>query len=86
MQCTVPTAELTFRIDQDIISLNEHGLGLNLQNGPRSYVNIPNERPYTTFYVFPIAMFTIYITVSEILAVEMCMILTLTFRMVKGQM
>ena len=41
------------------------------------------EKPYATSYLLAIA---ISITVYEIFTVEMCIILTLTFTMVQGQM
>ena len=53
---------------------------LDLYNGPRSIVNIPIiiETPYATSYVMAIVMFAWTVTIFEILAVEMCMSLTLT--------
>ena len=42
----------------------------------RSNVNMPIVRPYATFYVLAIAMFTTSVTVCEIFEVEICMTLT----------
>ena len=41
---------------------------------------------FITFHVLAIAMFALPITVCEILTVEMCMSLTLTFRISQYQM
>ena len=43
-----------------------HDDGLDLENGPRSNVNMPTERPYATFYLLAIAIFALSITVSDI--------------------
>ena len=43
------------------------------------------EIPYTTFCLMEIAMFVLFITVCEIITIEMCMTLTLTFTMGQGQ-
>ena len=68
---------------RDIRSRNMHNLDLDLDlcNGP-----MPNtERSYATFYLLPIAMFVLSVTVCDTFAVEMCTTLTLTFRMGQSQ-
>ena len=41
----------------------------------------PMERPYAPFYLLAIAMFALFFNICKKFAIEMCMILTLTFRM-----
>ena len=60
---------------------------LDLEKGPRSNVNMPMEMPYATFYLLlAIAMFALTVTICEKFVIEMCITLTLTFRMGHGQM
>ena len=59
-------------------------LELNLDNGQRSNVNMSIERQYRHFYLMEMVLFAVYVTVYEIYAVEVCMILT--FRMGQSQM
>ena len=42
-----------------------HNLDLNIENGPRSNVNIPMESQWETSYVLVIAMFGLSPTVYE---------------------
>ena len=51
-----------------------------------SHINMSVERPHATYYVLAMAMFALSVTLCEIFSVETCTILTLTFRMTRGQM
>ena len=62
-----------------------HDLDLDLWNGSMSNINMQMERSDATFYLLAIPMFSLSVTVCEILTVEMCMTLTLIFRSSQGQ-
>ena len=70
---------------REIDSGNVHNLDLNLQNGPMSNINIPIERPYSTFYLLAISMFALSVTIYEKFIIKMCMTLTLIIRMSQCQ-
>ena len=46
---------------------------------------MPMERTQATFYLLEIAIFALSVTLCEILTVEMCRTLALTFKMGQGQ-
>ena len=71
---------------RDIRSRNVHNFDLDLLNGLMSNINMPMERRHMTLYLLAIAMFALSVTVYEILKIEMCIGLILTFRKVQGQM
>ena len=48
-------------------------------NGPKSNVNTRIKRPYSTSHLMILFMFALSVTIYKMLAVEMCMTLTLTF-------
>ena len=62
---------------------------LDLLNGSRSnvknvnVVSVPIQSQCRTFYFTAIVTFSIFVTICEIFAVEICM--SLTFRMIQGQ-
>ena len=56
-------------------------INLDMQIGPRSNVNMLMKTPYATLYLLAIAMFAQSVIMCEKFAIEMCMTLTLTFRM-----
>ena len=64
---------------------NDHNLNLDPYNGPVLNLNMPIEWPCATYNLLAIAMLALSVTVSVILAVEMCMTLNLIFRMNQGQ-
>ena len=70
---------------RDIFSINMHDLDHELQNSTRSNVNMPIESQCRTFYLMAVVMFAL-VTIYEIFTVEICMTLTLHFRMRQGQM
>ena len=63
-----------------------HDLDLDLYNESMSNINVPMERPFAAFYLFAIAMLDLSVIVCAILTVEICMTLTMTFRMCQDQM
>ena len=63
----------------------ENYLDLDLYNGLMLNINIPIESQYATSYVFG-NMLVLYVTICEIFTVEICMTLTMTFRMSQGQL
>ena len=63
-----------------------HEIDLDLQNGPRSNIIMPIESHCVTFYFMTTVMFTLTINVYEKILAEICMTLTMTFRMGQGQM
>ena len=70
---------------QDIQCGNVHDPDLDLQNGPGSNINIPNESQYMTCYILmAVVIFFVSLTIFKIFIVEMCM--TLTFKMGQGRM
>ena len=71
---------------QDIYCGNVHDLDLDLYNGPRSNVNMLNESPCMTCHLMAIVIFYLFLIISKIFVVEMCMTLTLTLRAGQGQM
>ena len=56
-----------------------------VQKWTKINVNLLIDSPQATFYLLAIAMFVLSVTVCEILTVEMCMTLTLTFRIYQGK-
>ena len=48
-----------------------NNLDTDLQNWPRSNVNMPFESPYTTFYLVAIVMFAIPVIVCKIITKEL---------------
>ena len=58
---------------------------VGLHNRPRPNLNILIERPHATSYLIVIVMFGVSISDCEIFTVEMCMTLTLNFRMDQDQ-
>ena len=71
---------------KDINCLNIHYLDLDLSNGRRSTVTMPNESPYMTCCSTAMVIFSASLTISKIFIVEMCMTLTVAFRIGEGQM
>ena len=69
---------------RDIRSKNTYDLDFDLYNWIMSNKNEPMKRPYATSYLLAIAMFALSVTVCEILTVEICKPLTLTFRIEPG--
>ena len=70
---------------QNIRNRNMHYLDIDIQI--RSWLNasMKIKSQYRTFYLIEIVIFALSIIVYEILAVEMCMTLTWTFRMGKDK-
>ena len=58
----------------------------SLQNATRSNVYTPVERPRVIFHMVVIVTFAFSVTIYKIVAIWMCTTLTLTFRVVQGQM
>ena len=56
---------------------------VDLQNEPRSNLNMLIESPYVTSYFMAIVRFDLSVVISEIFAVELFMTLSLTFRIGK---
>ena len=56
---------------RDICSRTAHGIDLDIYNGTRSNVNRKMERPYATFFLFALAMFSPSVIVCEIIAQEL---------------
>ena len=69
-----------------IFSVKLHDLENDLQNGPRSNVNMPSESPYMTFSTMAIVLFHVSVTLYEIFTIKTFMILTLTLRVGEGRM
>ena len=67
-----------------IRSRNVHDHDLDLQNGPRSIVNMPFERLHLTSFVLAIAVLALSSFGRYSHTVEMCV--TLTFRIGQDQM
>ena len=62
-----------------------HDRKLCLWNGYRSNANVLSENPCMTSYLTAI-MFVTLVTISKLVAIKMCMTLTITFRFGEGQM
>ena len=63
---------------------NRNAQDLDLLSGSRSNLNVLIVGQHAISYLTAILMFAIFVTISE--TVEMCMTLTMAFRMVYGQM
>ena len=63
-----------------------HDIAVDLYVRPQSSVHMSIESQSRTLYLKAILMYALSVTVDDIFAVEICINLTVTFRMGKNQM